>query len=78
MAKKYRVRYLAFGFRPNVSFCSVSAKNFHFGASLKATLKCAVYSCCGWSKLCTRLAVSEDLNRHCQNIWPPPFQVVPG
>ncbi len=31
---KNRVRYSAFSLRPSVSFCSASAKNFHFGASL--------------------------------------------
>ncbi len=34
--QKNRVRYLAFGLWPSVSFCSASAKNFNFGASLES------------------------------------------
>ncbi len=41
---KNRVRYLAFGLRPSVSFCSASAKNFHFGASLVVAEACVIPS----------------------------------
>ncbi len=34
MGRKKQWRKTVFGLRPSVSFCSASAKNFHFGASL--------------------------------------------
>ncbi len=48
---KNRARYSAFSLRPSVSFCSASAKNFHFGASLvEITLQVKNYKLdSGWT-----------------------------
>ncbi len=35
--KECKKTFSVFGLRPSVSFCSASAKNFHFGASLIMT-----------------------------------------